>query len=492
MPLHDPAICEANLKFQIILNIIQKIDRSTAATHKPLGTTAVGLNPQQRKRVLAGSDPLIADLMLAIDLLDDAVILLREDGRIIHCNHLAGVLALPIKPHAIHSLHLFGPGEPWSASRQMLREYPTSSGWLEREVHDPETGQDWALRLSALPYLGVFPRRLVLLVRDNTEAAATRARLREREVLAATGALLAGAAHQAKNAIFGLSATLDAFEAHLDRGITADHEYVDHLRAGITSMQLLMRDLLDYGNPTAGDMTLLSMAAMVQQSVSVCQCLARTMGCRFIVELADDLDLVGNSTRLVRALENLLENALQHSPQSASVTIRLSRVGDGNMARLDIIDQGPGYPAKQIDKLFIPFFTLRPGGTGLGLTIAKKIIEDMGGRIELSNGAAGGAQAAVFLPVHSGEVRKFRNLLGARPCREIESCWSTMTPSSASALAVSWSRKTWRCTRRRARRRHANSSAPTAPTPPFSIFLCPTVTAYSCSNTSRASTRTCR
>jgi len=66
-------------------------------------------------------------------------------------------------------------------------------------------------------YLGVLPRRLVLVIRDISEAAITRERMQEREVMAAIGALLAGAAHLAKNAIFGLSATLDAFEARIER-----------------------------------------------------------------------------------------------------------------------------------------------------------------------------------------------------------------------------------------------------------------------------------
>ena len=67
--------------------------------------------------------------------------------------------------------------------------------------------------------------------------------------------------------------------------------------------------------------------------------------------------------------------------------------------RLDVIDQGPGFPPEHIEKLFSPFFTLRPGGTGLGLTIAKKIVEDAGGTILLSNNAERGARVTVFLPV---------------------------------------------------------------------------------------------
>ena len=127
-----------------------------AVTARPANESpTAGLSQVQRRLMLAASDPLMADLMLSLDLLDDAVVVLHEDGRIIHCNHAASALAAPVKLGAIHSLHVLGPCEPWGACRQILREYQTNPGWLEREVRDCGTGKCWALRLAGLAYLGV-------------------------------------------------------------------------------------------------------------------------------------------------------------------------------------------------------------------------------------------------------------------------------------------------------------------------------------------------
>ena len=391
---------------------LQRDSQNSTPTIRMAESAHAGLTSQQRLRLLAGNEPLLADLTLSLDLLDDAVLVLHESGRIIHGNHAAAVLALPVKSNAMVSLHALPVGEPWAACRTMLREYRTRAGSIEREVLDAGTGKCWFVRLTALPYLGVLPRRLVLVVRDISEAVRTQERLREREVMAATGALLAGAAHQAKNAIFGLSATLDAFEARIKKGASEDG-YIDNLRMGIARMQTLLRDLLDYGNPTACELTPISMAAVVRRSVSGCRSLADKMEVGVELEVAEDAEVMVNPARMVRALENVVENAIQHSPPAESVRLRLTVPKDGEprLLRCDVIDQGPGFPPEHLEKLFDPFFTLRAGGTGLGLTIAKKIVEDCRGTIRLSNVASRGAQTTVFLPFPDEPVSQIRNRL---------------------------------------------------------------------------------
>ena len=291
------------------------------------------------------------------------------------------------------------------AVTHLLPTYLRSSRWSDRIKRTPA---------PLFPgYLGVFPRRLVIVIRDITEAANIRERLREREVLAATGTLLAGAAHQAKNAIFGLSATLDAFEARFDKRAAAD-PYMETLRAGIGRMQFLLRDLLDYGNRSECEAQPTSLTAVARCGADACKGLALKMGVKLVVDVAEDPWVMGDAPRLIRALENLLENAIQHSPRNGTVTVRASRpqTGDRGYCRCEVLDQGPGFPPEHIDKLFSPFFTRRPGGTGLGLTIAKKIVEDAGGLIGLSNNREGGARVCVFLPVSNNSETGLRNDLG--------------------------------------------------------------------------------
>src|SRR5271165_3036840 len=160
------------------------------------------------------------------------------------------------------------------------------------------------------------------------------------------------------------------------------------------------------------------MAAMVRRALGGYQTLTAKMGVTLALDAVHDAEVLVNPARVVRALENLVENAIQHSPPAGTVTVRLTRgdLGERNLLRCDLLDRGPGFPPEHIEKLFTPFFTLRPGGTGLGLTIAKKIIEDCGGTIRLSNRASGGARVTLFLSIADSTASELRNCLRECNC----------------------------------------------------------------------------
>ena len=99
---------------------------------------------------------------------------------------------------------------------------------------------------------------------------------------------------------------------------------------------------------------------------------------------------------LARALENLVLNAVQHTPPGGTVTLSATLAD----ARLHVLvaDTGPGVDPALRDTLFEPFVTARPGGTGLGLPIARELVDAMGGRLALLPGDTPGARFLVDLP----------------------------------------------------------------------------------------------
>ena len=93
---------------------------------------------------------------------------------------------------------------------------------------------------------------------------------------------------------------------------------------------------------------------------------------------------------------NLINNAVQAAGERARVEVALMANGKGVL--LEVRDNGPGLDPAHLEEIFTPFFTTKSGGTGLGLPVARRIIEEHGGSLDLLNGEDGGAIARVLLP----------------------------------------------------------------------------------------------
>ena len=126
------------------------------------------------------------------------------------------------------------------------------------------------------------------------------------------------------------------------------------------------------------------------------------------VQVQPGLTVNGDHVQLEQVLLNLLINARQAMlGRGGSITIKAQHTDAGEL-RLQVIDTGPGIPAKYLTKIFDPFFTTKgttrkgePKGTGLGLAICKEIIEHHKGRIEVQSELGKGSTFSVYLPAES-------------------------------------------------------------------------------------------
>jgi two-component system, NtrC family, nitrogen regulation sensor histidine kinase NtrY len=100
---------------------------------------------------------------------------------------------------------------------------------------------------------------------------------------------------------------------------------------------------------------------------------------------------------LRRALRNLIENALRATGGRGEVELRVERVGDE--AAITVADRGPGVPAELLQRIFDPYFSTHDSGTGLGLPITRRIVEEHGGTIAATNRRGGGLEVVVMIPL---------------------------------------------------------------------------------------------
>jgi signal transduction histidine kinase len=157
-----------------------------------------------------------------------------------------------------------------------------------------------------------------------------------------------------------------------------------------------MQDLLDYGKPARLALAPAALEGILAEAARACEPLAEG---RVEVKVTSDLPPVRvDRQRMIQVLENLIRNALQHSPAAGRVVVEAERASPSSV-RCSVRDSGPGFKTEDLPRLFEPFFTKREGGTGLGLSIAQRIIEQHGGSIAADNHSDGGAVVVVHLPL---------------------------------------------------------------------------------------------
>ena len=334
--------------------------------------------------------------------IDFPVLIVDLEGAIKRSN-LAAEQIIGIEAEKIGGTTLgqLGESQPWKKAAEILENIRLNSAPVTEEVKDDVTGKTWAITLYHINEFGSAGERAILIAHDITKRVELEASLRQSEMMSLLGSLVAGVAHEVRNPLFGISSIIDAFETRFsDR--TEYLRYTNVLRDEIGRLTILMEELLEYGKPFRGDLYLLSMEEMISRSIRACMPAAEVAHVNLKSKIEDSLPKIRiDRRRLSKVFVNLIENAIQHSPQKSSVTVEAAKIVDGNQEWVEcaIRDSGAGILAEDLPKIFEPFFSKRRGGTGLGLAIAQRIMQEHGGKLIAGNNPEGGAFMIARFPI---------------------------------------------------------------------------------------------
>jgi signal transduction histidine kinase len=226
---------------------------------------------------------------------------------------------------------------------------------------------------------------------------------RERESEARRRDLVTAVSHDLRTPLAGLRAMVEA----IDEGVVDDaptlRRYAGEMRVAVESLSHLVDDLFELVQLDAGaieaETKRARLAEVMQSALAACEGQASEKGLSVEAHVDGAADYL-TSPRLVRVLQNLLQNAIRHTPADGSVRMEARRSDD----RIELIveDTGEGIDAAALEHVFEPFWrgdAARSGpGSGLGLALAKRIVEALGGEIAVQSAPSSGARFAVLLP----------------------------------------------------------------------------------------------
>ncbi len=243
----------------------------------------------------------------------------------------------------------------------------------------------------------------VTVIADLTEKKRMDDYLQRVEKFAALGRIAAGIAHEIRNPLAGIYTTVQNLEDefHEDDLRRAD---LKNIMQEIDRVEHLIREVLDLVRPVPLQIEDFNIHDLLSTTFSL---LKKEMAGKKI-ELRAEYGaaspvISADPNRLRQVFLNLTINAIESINGGGKITVRTNAAkrGDrnGEWIAIDIIDNGIGIPAKNMSRIFDPFFTTKNGGTGLGLTVTHKIIEEHNGMIEVESQPDQGAAFRVLLPV---------------------------------------------------------------------------------------------
>jgi signal transduction histidine kinase len=284
-------------------------------------------------------------------------------------------------------------------------EYRSYLGVPVISAHSDIQGALCAMDFSSRNFTEYEARLVAIFARYVGHEAARRKleqSARQSDRMRLLGQLTSGVAHEVRNPLNALTAVTEALALDLDE-FSQYHPYIEHIQAQVSRLSALMQDLLQLGRPvTACDIEPMPILHAVRAAVDSWRLSSPNRDRQVNFDIASDIAgrlIRVEPVKMQQVFHNLIDNACQISPPETHVTI-LVFSSLNNKVQIQVRDEGPGAAEEDLQRLFEPFFSRRKGGTGLGVTIVRGIVEQYGGKIRYFNNSPGpGLTAEIVLPV---------------------------------------------------------------------------------------------
>jgi two-component system sensor kinase FixL len=254
-------------------------------------------------------------------------------------------------------------------------------------------GTTFPLHLSVGELKTAEGRSFTGILHDLSDRVLLEQRLAEQKALVKLGEMAAVVAHEVKNPIAGIRGALQVITSRMpedqrDKGILLD------IITRLDGLNRIVEDMLQFARPRALKHETLAIDALLKETASMIE--QDPSMSALEIGISGSSRISGDREMLQVVFQNILMNAAQAMEGKGRIDVTIT-AADG-LCRVAIIDRGPGMPAEVQERVFEAFFTTKHRGTGLGLPIARRVVESHGGNIHIEVPPSGGTVFTVVLP----------------------------------------------------------------------------------------------
>jgi two-component system sensor histidine kinase PilS (NtrC family) len=241
----------------------------------------------------------------------------------------------------------------------------------------------------------------VIHFQDLTELRRMEIAVQRSERLASIGRLAAGIAHEIRNPLASISGSVEILKSLPGAGDPETKQLVDIAVREVDRLDRLISDLLDYARPRTEERQRLDLGEVATEIAKAFEAERRDRDISVVVEAEPTVEIEGASGQVRQVLWNLIRNATDAMPEGGTIKISAYReelTGGRRESVLSVSDDGVGIPKEDLDRIFEPFFSTKPSGTGLGLATVARIVEDHRGTVDIHSDRGKGTTFTLRFP----------------------------------------------------------------------------------------------
>lgn len=340
-----------------------------------------------------------AQLQQVVDHLEDGTILFSQDRRVLFFNKAAeGVVGRPLE-QIVGLLweEILVPSHPL---RPLLEQaFEQKSGFYNAPMALPGDGgsKDCLVSIFFVTDAQETMGAMVLL-KDLESIKTLQSLVSYSAKVTALGRLTSGVAHEVKNPLNAMTIHLELLKEKLNSSPEEVQQSLDVIGSEIRRLDRVVQRFLRFIRPEELSVKLLDLNALLRDVAALLEAQWKDVGIDFVFQFDPDLPLIPADEELLRqAFLNIVLNACQAMPNGGKV--RMSTKQEDGFVNVSIGDTGVGIPSEDLDKIFRLYYTTKPGGSGIGLSMVYRIVQMHDGAVDVFSGMDGGTTLTVRLPV---------------------------------------------------------------------------------------------